>query len=88
MTQKVKVRCEVDITLENGDEQSVVIICDGTANIERELYGSDADGNRGVWQTFSEDEEPDTDSLEEALFDLCPEYESYKVTSCEFEDYE
>jgi hypothetical protein len=88
MITKVKVKCEVDIIFNNGEEDSVSVVCEGTANIERELYGSDMDGNRGVWQTFIEDEEYDEDDLRYKLEEEYPDMESYKVTSCEFEDYE
>ena len=88
MTRDVKVKCNVHILFNDGDEDDVSVVCEGTASVEQELYGSDMDGNRGVWETFIDDEEYDVADLEEKLHEEYPDMKSYKVNSCEFEDYE
>ena len=61
----------------------------------KEYYGSDADGNRGVWQDYAELEDSDKDSVQEYLIDNFPEcwYEPWEfpfpkeVTVC-IDDFE
>ena len=88
MIQKIKVRCEVEVVLSDDTSSLITVVCDGKADITRENYGADADGNRGVMTTFAEDEEADKDSLEQAISEVFDSFKSYDILSCEFDDYE
>lgn len=85
---KTKTRFKVTVNVYIGDDYELTefVTCDGYANFSRELYGSDMDGNRGVWTTFVEDEELDIIDLEEVLNDKFPDMVTYKIIEYKIDD--